>query len=101
MQCGHDAGVDPDHGLGTRWGELEHSFQESPQTHSWGVEPRVVGVVAADDHEQRWKCMGIDDAGNACRDDHLWLELAGTKTRGTDDYLEHRTRRSDGLAMVQ
>ena len=101
MQCAHDVRVDRDRGLGIRWGELEYSFQGNPRTHSLGVEPHVVGVVAVDDHEQRWKYMGIDDAGSACRDDHLWLGLAGTKTRGTDDYPEHRTRRLGGLAMGQ
>ena len=61
----------------------------------------MVGVVAADDHEQRWRCMGIDDAGSACRDDHLWSGLAGMKTRGKDGYPEHRKRRLGGLAMGQ
>ena len=57
--------------LGIHWGGLECSFRGSLRTHLLGVEPHVVGVAAVDDHARGWRRRVTDEAGSACRDDHL------------------------------
>ena len=70
----------------------------------WGVELLVVRFAAAvvdGDHGRHWRRMVIGGVGSAGQDDHLWLGLAGRKTRGRDGCPEHRRRRLGGLGMGQ